>query len=400
MMAAIAAVHAGADVVLLEKMERVGKKLAITGKGRCNITSAVPGDELVKGFPGQGRFLYSVFNQFSNQDLIKFFNDRGLATKIERGLRVFPVSDQAGDVVKVLYDELVGSGVRVHLKCPVKNIYINDNAVQAVQTSEQTFPADAVIIGTGGLSYPGTGSTGDGYKWARQAGHRIEEPRPGLVPLLVKESWVQGLQGLSLKNVRAAAYDTRGRKINEDFGELLFTHFGLSGPIILSMSHDIGKYLQNKHAEITLKIDLKPALSEDKLDERIQRDFAKYSRKILKNSLHDLMPRKLIPLVISLSGIDPDKECHHITRGERSALVDIMKGLSLTVNGTRPVAEAIVTAGGVNVKEINPKTMESKLVRGLFFAGEVLDVDGYTGGYNLQAAFSTGYVAGRNAARY
>jgi len=398
MMAASVAAEHGASVTLLEKKNRVGSKLRITGKGRCNITADVDRDGLIKGYPGNGRFLYSAFNEFSNDDLIRFFNQRGLSTKTERGNRVFPESDQAADVVKVLQDNTQRLGVQIHTSTTVKSLQIVDNCIMGVITETGQLPADAVIITTGGMSYPGTGSSGDGYAWARQAGHKIVEPRPGLVPLLVQEEWIGDLQGLSLKNVSVSAYTEAGKKINEDFGEMLFTHYGLSGPIILSLSHDIGAYLYKQRQPVMVKLDLKPALSEEKLDDRVQRDLAKFSRKQFKNALAELLPAKMIPVIVRLSGIDPEKECHQITRSERLGLVQMLKNFTLTVTGTRPIAEAIVTAGGVEVKGVNPKTMASKLVQGLYFAGEVLDVDGYTGGYNLQAAFSTGYVAGKYAA--
>lgn len=399
MMAAITAATQGAAVTLLEKKERVGRKLSITGKGRCNITTAVDQAGLIQGFPGNGRFLYSAFNEFSNRDLIAWFEQRGLKTKVERGNRVFPESDQAEEVVTVLYKNLQKVGVKIQLGCEVERLLLEENHVAGVVCRQGRLAAAAVVITTGGLSYPGTGSTGDGYRWAAAVGHSIVEPRPGLVPLVVREDWVKELQGLSLKNTRAVAYDSSGKKINEDMGELLFTHFGLSGPIILSMSRDIGEYLYWQHQPVKLELDLKPALSEEKLDERVQRDLDKYSRKIFKNALDELLPGKMIGVIIRLSGIDPAKACHQISRTERLGLVHLLKHLPLTISGTRPIAEAIVTAGGVNVKEIDPKTMQSRLVRGLYLAGEVLDVDGYTGGYNLQAAFSTGYVAGKNAAQ-
>lgn len=399
LMAAGTAARRGAEVILLEKKERVGSKLRITGKGRCNITAAVEMDALIKGIPGNGRFLYSSLQAFSNTDLIDFFHECGLKTKVERGNRVFPVSDKAQDVVDALLDYAHQSGADIRTATAVQGIVIEQERIKAVKTQAEKLPADAVIIATGGMSYPGTGSTGDGYGWARAAGHTIISPRPGLVPLVAEENWVKDLQGLSLKNVSATAYTAGGKKINSDFGELLFTHFGLSGPIILSMSRDIGEYMHRSHQKAVINIDLKPALSEEKLDERILRDFDKYTRKQFKNALHDLLPQKLIPLVIMLSGIDPDKPCHQISRHERLEIVKRLKNFTLTISGTRPIAEAIVTAGGVNVKEVNPKTMESKLVKGLFFAGEVLDVDGYTGGYNLQAAFSTAYAAGKNAGK-
>jgi len=396
LMAAGTAARQGAQVILLEKKDRVGSKLRITGKGRCNITADVELDGLIKGIPGNGRFLYSSFQSFSNTDLIGFFHEQGLKTKVERGNRVFPESDKAQDVVDALLDYAQKSGVDIRTATSVQGLVIKQARIMAVKTQHHELPADAVIIATGGLSYPGTGSTGDGYRWARAAGHSIITPRPGLVPLVVEESWIKELQGLSLKNAAAAAYTAEGKKINSDFGELLFTHFGLSGPIILSMSRDIGEYMHRSKQKAVIKIDIKPALHEEKLDERILRDFDKYSNKQFKNALDDLLPRKLIPLVVALSGIDPDKPCHQISRSERLEIVKLLKNFTLTITATRPIAEAIVTAGGVNVKEVNPKTMESKLVKGLYFAGEVLDVDGYTGGYNLQAAFSTGYSAGKH----
>lgn len=381
------------------KKPRVGSKLRITGKGRCNITAAVDQDSLIKGIPGNGKFLYSALHEFSNIDLIRFFNERGLETKVERGNRVFPSSDQAQDVVDVLYNFVEQAGAEIKTSLTINSLVVEGGRITGVDSSHGFLAADAVIIATGGLSYPGTGSTGDGYRLAQECGHTLVEPRPGLVPLVTEESWVKDLQGLSLKNVAATAFTAAGKKINQDFGELLFTHFGVSGPIILSMSRDIGVYIYRQGQKVILKIDLKPALNEEKLDERLLRDLDKYSRKQFKNSMHDLLPQKMIPVFIALSGIDPDKPCHQISRSERHELIKLFKNFTLTVTGTRPIAEAIVTAGGINVKEVDPRTMESKRVKGLYFAGEVLDVDGYTGGYNLQAAFSTGYAAGQNAAR-
>ncbi len=398
MMAAINARDHGLQVVLIEKNRRVGKKLGITGKGRGNITSAVDREEFIASYPGNGRFLYSALSEFSNHDLIGFFEQRGLKTKVERGNRVFPQSDRALDVVNLLYQQMLAVGVEVISGQEVTDILIKSQRVAGVVAGRETISCDSVIIAVGGLSYPSTGSTGDGYKWAAKAGHRIMAPRASLVPLVIKEKWVQDLQGLSLKNVRAWSSKDDGSQINHDFGEMIFTHFGVSGPIILSMSSDIGKYLSEQKKAVILTMDLKPALSEEKLDERIQRDFLKNSRRNLKNSLGELLPKKMIPVIIGLSGIDGDKECNRISREERRRLVGLLKALSMTVVDTRPVAEAIVTAGGVDVKEVNPRTMESKLIGGLFFAGEVLDIDGYTGGFNLQAAFSTGYVAGKYAA--
>jgi predicted Rossmann fold flavoprotein len=397
MSAAIAAEH-GARVTLLEKNASVGKKLSITGNGRCNLTTTVEGNDLIKGFPGNGRFLHSAFHEFSNTDLIEFFHNRGLQTKVERGNRVLPVSDKAEDVVKVLSDNARKAGVKILLSTTVTDIRIEDFKLVVINTDRGDFAAGNIIITTGGMSYPGTGSTGDGYAWAKQLGHRVIEPRPGLVPLLVSEKWIKELQGLSLQNIKASAYTEKGKLINEDFGELIFTHYGLSGPLILSLSHAIGNYLFKQQQPVMLKLDLKPALQEEKLNEQIHAVLSKYSRKMFKNALNDLLPQKMIPVIISLSGIEAEKECHQITRANRLAMVRLLKYFTLTVHGTRPIAEAIVTAGGVDVKEVNPKTMQSKLIKGIFFAGEILDVDGYTGGYNLQAAFSTGYVAGKYAA--
>ena len=398
MTAAINARANGARVIIIEKNARVGKKLGITGKGRGNITSMVERDQFIASYPGNGRFLYSVLNEFSNYDLIEFFAAKGLKTKVERGSRVFPVSDRALDVVNLLYKEMLAQNVEIRLGQEVKGLLIEENRVKAVICSGQEIGADAVIIATGGLSYPATGSSGDGYRWAQAAGHRLIAVRPSLVPLICQEQWVKELQGLSLKNVQASAFKEDGTLINREFGEMIFTHFGVSGPIILSMSSDIGKYLYEGKKKVRLLIDLKPALSSEKLDERLQRDLLKNSRKNLKNSLGELLPKKLIPIIISLSGIDGERDCNTISREERKKMITALKELSMRVVDTRPVAEAIVTAGGVDVKEVNPRTMESKLVQGLFFAGEVLDIDGYTGGFNLQAAFSTGYAAGKYAA--
>jgi len=400
LMAAAKAAEYGARVTLLEKKARVGRKLSITGNGRCNLTTSVDGNDLIKGFPGNGRFLYSAFHEFSNTDLINFFHKRGLQTKVERGNRVFPVADKAEDVVKILYNNARKAGAEILLSTAVTDIIIKDAELAVINSARGNFAGDAVIIAVGGMSYPGTGSTGDGYAWAERLGHRVIAPRPGLVPLLISENWTGELQGTSLKNVKARAYTEKGKLINEDFGELLFTHFGLSGPLILSMSHDIGNYLFQKQQPVTIRLDLKSELPEEKLDEEIQRVLSKHSRRMFKNALNDLLPPKMIPLILTLSGIEAEKECHQITRAKRLELGRLLKNFSMTVHGTRPIAEAIVTAGGVDVKEVNPKTMESKLVKGIFFAGEILDVNGYTGGYNLQAAFSTGYVAGKYAAGF
>jgi predicted Rossmann fold flavoprotein len=398
MMAAVTAAARGAQVLLLEKKNKVGRKLAITGKGRCNITTAVDTEYLTAGYPGKGKFLYSCFSEFSNRDVINFFEQRGLKTKVERGNRVFPESDRALDVIAVLQEAMVKAGVRIFADAEVHELVIEEGKVKGVKCGSKIYDAAAVIVCTGGLSYPGTGSTGDGYRWARRAGHKIVEPQPGLVPLLVQENWVKQLQGLSLKNVQAYCYEASGKLINQDFGEMLFTHFGLSGPIVLTMSRDIGVYLRKTGQKARFEIDLKPALDDDKLDQRLQRDFARYSRRNFNNALDELLPQKLIPVAVTLSGIDPHQVCSQITREARQNLGQVLKHLTFTITGTRPIAEAIVTAGGIDVSQIKPRTMESKIIEGLYFAGEVLDVDGYTGGYNLQAAFSTGYAAGKCAA--
>lgn len=394
MMAAGKAAERGIDTILVEKNDRVGKKILISGKGRCNITNNTDIEGLIENIPGNGSFLYSAFYTFSNMDLIAFFNKRGLMTKVERGGRVFPVSDKSKDVVDVLFSYVSGNGAKVLLKSPVQEIKAAGGRIKSViLRNGDEIKCDSVILATGGASYPGTGSTGDGYDMARKLGHTIVELKPSLVPLVVEEPWVKELQGLSLKNVAVAFINKSGKKVYDDFGEMLFTHFGVSGPVILSGSRHIMEY---GFKNVKLSIDLKPALNEKKLDERIRRDFEKYSRKQYKNSLDDLLPHKMIPVVVKLSGIEPEKPVNQITREERKKLVHIFKNFELTITGSRPIKEAIVTAGGVSTDEINPSTMESKIVKGLFFAGEIIDVDGYTGGFNLTIAFSTGYLAGLN----
>ena len=395
LMAAATAAAAGCQVTVLEKMSSPGRKLLITGKGRCNLTNARAIEDLIANMPGNGRFLHSAYKVFGNTDLISWMEERGLPTKVERGGRVFPVSDKARDVVDTLTGELARRGVRLLCGRPAKQL-LSDGYVTGIATEQEIFPAQAVIIATGGASYPGTGSSGDGYKLAIQAGHSIIPIKPSLVPLEVGEDWVKELQGLSLRNVSATVYES-GKKIADDFGEMLFTHYGLSGPIILSLSKYAAQSL-DKGGDVTLAVNLKPALREDILDKRLQRDWEKFSRKQLKNSLHELLPHRLIPVVIDLAYLDADKFVHQITKTERLRLVKCLQALTFTITSTRPVSEAIVTAGGVNIKEIMPATMQSKRMANLYFAGEVLDIDGYTGGFNLQAAFSTGYVAGRAAA--
>lgn len=398
MIAAAKAREMGADVTILEKNKQLGKKMLITGKGRCNITNAGTIEDIIKNIPGNGLFLYSSLNKFSNQDTINFFNCLGVATKIERGERVFPVSDRASDVVDALRRYLQKIGVNIKYETKADGLRISQGRIQGVTSGGNFFPAEAVIVATGGASYPGTGSTGDGYPMAAKAGHKVIAPKPSLVPLETSETWVKELQGLSLKNVKVTAL--AGKKIIAgEFGEMLFTHFGISGPIILSLSKPIAESLEvHPEVPIHVSIDLKPALSFEQLDLRIQRDFQKFSRKHLSNAFGDLLPKSLIPVFLKNLSISEDKFVHQITKEERGQIVKLLKHFVLTVTKPRPLAEAIVTAGGVSLKEINPKTLESKMVQGLFFVGEVLDIDGFTGGYNLQAAFSTGYAAGISAA--
>lgn len=398
LMAAVSAAEHGASVTILEKMPGIGRKLLITGKGRCNITNIGDTQTLIKNMPGNGAFLYSAFHAFDNQQVIDFFTRWEVLTKVERGGRVFPVSDQAKDVVKAFSKALEHLRVSVLTGHSVASVEVeNGRAVGVLTKNGNAYPADAVILTTGGASYPGTGSSGDGYAMAQKLGHTITPIHPSLVPLEVAEEWIADLQGLSLKNVSAQVL-ANGEKIAEEFGEMLFTHYGLSGPIILTLSKKVAEQL-NQKKEVSIAINLKPALARETLDRRIQRDFEKFIRKQIKNSLHELLPAKLIETVIDLAFLDPEKPIHQVTKMERSRLIDVITGLTLTITRTRPVSEAIVTSGGVHIKEIDPKTMESKLITDLFFAGEVIDIDGFTGGFNLQAAFSTGYVAGRHAAQ-
>lgn len=382
----------GNKVILLEKNSKLGKKLSICGKGRCNITNDTDLNGLMKNIPGNGRFLYSAFSHFSNTDIVDFFNKRGLKTKVERGGRVFPVSDNAKDVVYTLEKYLKERNVTVKYNSVVKKINTKDNRVTGVTLENgNIINCDSVIVATGGKSYSGTGSTGDGYRFAKELGHTIVPVKPSLVPLVAKQDWVKKLQGLSLKNVSIVLKDKKNKDVYKDFGEMLFTHYGVSGPIILSGSRHILKY---DYKDIKLIIDLKPSLDEDKLDKRFQRDFLKYQNKMLKNALDDILPQKLIPVIIELSNIPEDKMVNEITKKERQVLVNLLKNLTIDIIDSRPINEAIVSAGGVLIKEINPKDMQSKLISGLYFAGEVIDVDAYTGGFNLTIAFSTGYLAG------
>lgn len=393
LMAAVIAGREGAKVTLLEKMNYVGKKMGITGKGRCNITNACDMSDFIKNTPGNGKFLYGAYERFTNEDLLQLIHDAGLETKVERGGRVFPASDSALDVRNTFMKLMKHYGVDVHLEEPVKKILVDDDTVTGVVTDKETYHADAVVIATGGKSYPATGSTGDGYILAAQVGHKITDIRPSLVPIVTEESWVKDLMGLSLRNVELSVV-AKNKVQAKMFGEMMFTHFGITGPIVLSLSHTVGKLMRKKNiGTIGLDINLKPALSPETLDKRLQKDFDLYSKKQLINGMKDLLPSRLIPLIIELAGIDPQKPINQISKEERQQIGYMLQHMPLTVKGLRPVEEAIVTAGGISLKEFNPKTMESKLVKGLYGAGEVLDIDAFTGGYNLQAAFSTGYVA-------
>lgn len=396
LLAGIVAAQNGAQVTIFEKMRLPGKKIMITGKGRCNITNACEIPEFIKNIPGNGRFLNSALHRFTNDDIVLLLESHGLQTKVERGGRIFPVSDKAKDVVDTLVKIFTEAGGKLQLDTKVIEILAKDGQVTGVKTISGVYPADAVILAAGGASYPGTGSDGGGAKLAAKLGHKIVPLRPSLVPLESDYAYVDDLQGLSLRNVQGTL-TADGEKIGSEFGEMLFTHFGVSGPIILSLSNLAAKAL-DEGKEVELHIDLKPALSEEKLDARIQRDFTQYSKKQLANGMKDLLPQRLIPVVCDMAYLDEEKFINQISREERHRLLAALKNFCVPITSTRPLAEAIVTAGGVSVKEINPKTMESKLIRGLHFAGEVMDVDGYTGGYNLQAAFSSGHAAGMAAA--
>ena len=420
-MSAISAKNSGNDVILIEKMNSLGKKLLITGKGRCNITSSLNINEFIQNIPGNGRFLYSAFQNFTNEDIINLLKKHNVKVKEERGNRIFPVSDKSKDVLDAFYEELKNLNVKIYTNSTVNQIIVKDGSVTGVEytfnNNKYTINADKVILATGGKSYPTTGSTGDGYEMAKKLGHTITEIKPSLIPIVANENSAiekinlesyknskelcKSLQGLSLKNVKIQFEDIEKNKvIYDDFGEMLFTHFGISGPTILSSSAHIIRYKNInqllKQGKIILKIDLKPALSNEKLDARILRDFEKEKNKLFRNSLDELLPQKLIDPVIHLSGINPNKKVNEISKKERMQLLKILKEFCITISGFRPVEEAIITAGGINIKEINPKTMESKLINNLYFAGEIIDVDAYTGGFNLQIAYSTGVTAGLN----
>ena len=393
MMAAIQASKNGASVLLLEKTNRVGKKLSITGKGRCNITNAADIPEIIKNIPGNGKFLNSVLRAFNSTDVINFFEAIGVKTKIERGNRVFPESDKAADVVNALINQMSELGIEIRTNAKVTDILIKSEKVMGVEIDKKVESADTVILAAGGSSYPATGSTGDGFKIAKRLGHTVTKILPALVPLETEEVFVKELQGLSLRNVKVTLL-ADNKKIAEEFGEMLFTHFGVSGPIILTLSRKAA-FLIDEGKSVEVSINLKPALTPEQLSARVLRDFEKYQRKSAKNALVDLLPSALIPIVLDLSYIDEERHIDSVTQTERRRLIDTLRDFRLTVTKTRPIEEAIVTVGGVSTKEINPKTMESKLIKGLFFAGEVVDIDGFTGGFNLQAAFSMGYAAGK-----
>ena len=399
LLAGIAATELGAQVMILEKMRTPGRKMLITGKGRCNITNNCEIAEIIRNLPGNGRFLNSALHRFSNDDMIYLLESHGLQTKVERGGRVFPVTDKAKDVVDTLLNIYREKGGKLLVDQTVSKILIEDGCVAGVVTNDgNKYTADAVIITTGGASYPGTGSDGNGFTLAKACGHTIITLKPSLVPLESDSEYIKSLQGLSLRNVKASI--SCGEKVlASEFGEMLFTHFGFSGPIILSLSKAVAEAFAAGNKDLDLIIDLKPALDVQKLDLRIQRDFANYLRKQLVNGMKDLLPGRLIPVVLDAAFLNPDKPINQVSKEERARLVYNLKNLSFPITGTRPLAEAIVTAGGVSTKEINPKTFESKIVKKLYFAGEVIDVDGYTGGYNLQAAFSSGYAAGYAAAQ-
>ncbi len=408
MMAAISAKEANqeAEVIILEKMERLGRKLLITGKGRCNITSSLDISEFIKNVPGNGMFLYSAFNKYTNEDIIKFLEDKGVEVKEERGNRVFPVSDKSQDVLDAFVSRLKELKVKIKTNMEVTGIEKDNNAVKGVtyinHNKEEYMEADKIILATGGKSYSSTGSTGDGYKIAQELGHTITKIRPSLVPMETYEkSLCKELQGLSLKNVGIKIIDIKNNKeIYNDFGEMLFTHFGVSGPTILSASAHILRYKDAekllKEKQIKLFIDLKPTLSIEKLDLRIRKDFEEVKNKQFQNSLDKLLPKKLINPIVELSEINPTKKVNEVTKEERLRIVNLLKNFQVTLKNFRDIEDAIITAGGISIKEINPSTMESKIIKNLYFAGEIIDVDAYTGGFNLQIAYSTGYVAGGN----
>ena len=396
LLAAITAADEGAKVMLFEKMPKVGLKMGITGKGRCNLTNSAPIMDFISKTPGNGKFLYSAYEAFSNEDLLSLLHGYGLATKVERGGRVFPASDDAQEVRHLFMKLLKDKKVDLHLEEPVSHLVVVDGAAKGVVTGKGRYDADAVILCTGGASYPRTGSTGDGYRLAKEVGHKVTAIRPALIPLVCAEAWPKELQGLSLKNV-TLSLDAGGRRKAEEFGEMLFTHFGITGPIVLSLSDKASQWISQGHV-VSAVIDLKPALTQEVLDKRVLRDLEKHHLKQMAGALAELLPHRLIDVVLTLSGIPRELPVSELKKAQRMSLVQTMKSMKLTITGTRPIEEAIVTAGGISVKEVNPSTMESKKVKGLYFAGEVLDIHAFTGGYNLQAAFSTGHMAALSAA--
>ncbi|PIU42703.1 MAG: aminoacetone oxidase family FAD-binding enzyme [Parcubacteria group bacterium CG07_land_8_20_14_0_80_35_11] len=397
MIAAGRAAELGAKVILVEKNKKPGRKLLLTGKGRCNITNAEFNlRKLVENYGGKGRFLFHAFSAFGPRDVIAFFEKLGLKTKTERGKRVFPFSDKSEDVLKTLIKYLVKNKANIVYDSEIIGVNYQNHKIKKLILKDGEIKATNYIFCTGGKSYPLTGSTGDGFRWAKDLGHHIKELSPALVPIKTKESWVKELQGLSLKNVEISIFQ-KGKKKSSEFGECLFTHFGLSGPIILDISKKVGEFLRN--GEVKISLDLKPALDFAKLDGRVQRDFKKYQNKSFKNCLTDLLPHKLIPIIVKFSNIDPEKKANSITREERHNLVKLLKNLEMTAGGLLGFDSAIVTSGGIYLEEIDDKTMKSKIINNLFFAGEIIDIDGPSGGFNLQNCWSTGHLAGENAAK-
>lgn len=394
MFASVFATQNGHEVHVYEKNEKLGKKLFITGKGRCNVTNAADMEELFDAVVSNPKFLYSSFYGYTNQDVVDFFESRGVKMKTERGNRVFPVSDHSSDIIQALEREMKKSGVKIHLNTGVKAVRTKEGKFYSfLLNNGQEIQGDDCLIATGGFSYQTTGSTGDGYRFAQEMGHKVTELSPALVPLNIKEAFVKELQGLSLRNISVAVKDGK-KELYSEFGEMMFTHYGVTGPVILSASSVIGKKLAKK--ELTLSIDLKPALTAEQLDQRVLRDFEENKNRHFKNAVTKLFPSKLIPVMIDLSGIDPDKPVNEISRAEREGFVRLIKNFTMTVTSLRDYNEAIITKGGVSTREVNPSTMESKLVKGVYFAGEVLDLDALTGGFNLQIAWSTAYIAAEN----
>ena len=390
MMAAIAASHNNNKVILIEKNEKLGKKLYITGKGRCNITNSKDISEFFDFIPGNPHFLYSALYTFTNEDTMNFFRKLGVSLKVERGDRVFPESDKASDIINAFCKELENRKVEIRLNSNVKEVLTENNKIIGIELSNSTkILGDYFVLCTGGLSYPQTGSTGDGYEFAKIMGHKVITPLPSLIPIVTIEDWIKDLQGLSLKNVELSIKSSSNKTLYKEFGEMLFTHYGISGPIVLSASRVI-----NRNSGTKAVINLKPALTQDELDKRIQRDFSKFINKAFKNSLNELLPQKLISIIVMLSEIDGEKKVNLITKEERKKLVFLLQNLTLSIKSLRPIAEAIITCGGIDVKYIDASTMKSKTIENLSFAGEIIDIDGYTGGFNLQLALSTGYLAG------